>query len=164
LLNSNISSTCAHNMASFGPITAEIGLPVWGSQANCNGFRVLPSSFVTSATSLTRGQPNFARCLAVFCAGILYIHFRGLLPGQNFASTSKSCVLLYCTALQQRASAKLCSVVQGMDLWNFRRGRHLYSAGQPSHWASAYILLLSESGNVAHKQQTRNIQKDRQCR
>ena len=32
----------------------------------------------------------------------------------------------YCTALQQRASAKLCSVVQGMELRNFRIGRHIW--------------------------------------
>jgi len=25
----------------FGPLTAEIGLPVWGTPANFNGFRVL---------------------------------------------------------------------------------------------------------------------------
>jgi len=32
----------------------------------------------------------------------------------------------YCTALQQRALAKLCGVVQEMELPNFRRRRHLY--------------------------------------
>jgi len=30
-LNSNISSTCAHNMVNFGPLTAKIGLGVWGT-------------------------------------------------------------------------------------------------------------------------------------
>jgi len=58
---------------------------------------------------------------------------------------SKSCVLLYwqryCTALQQRALAKLCGVVQGMKLRNFHRGCHLYSAGWTSRWASAHILV-----------------------
>jgi len=58
---------------------------------------------------------------------------------------SKYCVLLYwqryCTALDQWASAKLCGVVQGMELRNFLRGRHLYSAGRPSRWASAHILV-----------------------
>ena len=43
---------------------------------------------------------------------------------------SKSRVLVYwqhcCTALQQRASAKLCGVVKGMELRLFRRGRHLF--------------------------------------
>jgi len=38
LLNSNISSTCPHNMVN---LTAEIGLPVWGTPANFNGFRIL---------------------------------------------------------------------------------------------------------------------------
>jgi len=35
----------SHSMANFGPLTAEIGLglPVWSTPANFNGFRVLPS-------------------------------------------------------------------------------------------------------------------------
>jgi len=41
----------------------------------------------------------------------------------------------------QRASAKICGMLQGMELLNFRRGRHLYSAGRPSCWASAHILV-----------------------
>jgi len=32
-----------HNMANFGPLTADIGLPVWGTAAHFNGFRALPS-------------------------------------------------------------------------------------------------------------------------
>jgi len=43
LLNSNISSTCLYNMVSFGPLTAEICWRVWGTPANFNRFRVLPS-------------------------------------------------------------------------------------------------------------------------
>ena len=43
LLNSNISSTCPHNMANFGPVTAEIVSLVWSTPANFNGFRVLAS-------------------------------------------------------------------------------------------------------------------------
>ena len=39
----NISSTCPHNMVNFGPLTAEIGLGVWGTPDNFNGFRVLPA-------------------------------------------------------------------------------------------------------------------------
>jgi len=41
LLNSNMSSTCPHNMVKFGPLTAEIGLPVWGTPASFDGFHVL---------------------------------------------------------------------------------------------------------------------------
>ena len=41
LLSSNISSTCPHNMANFGPLAAEIGPVVSGMPANFNGFCVL---------------------------------------------------------------------------------------------------------------------------
>ena len=40
LLNSNIS-TCPHNMVNFGPLRADISLPVWGTPAHFDGFRVL---------------------------------------------------------------------------------------------------------------------------
>jgi len=33
LLNSNTSSTCPDNMVNFGPLAAEIGLPLWGTPA-----------------------------------------------------------------------------------------------------------------------------------
>ena len=66
-------------MVNFGRLTAEISSGVWGTPANFNRFGVLPS--FTAATSLTGGQPNFARCLAVsWAACTLCIHFRGLLP------------------------------------------------------------------------------------
>jgi len=53
LLNSNISSTCAYNMANFGLITAEIDSGVWGTPANFNGFRILAAFRVLAA--LLRG-------------------------------------------------------------------------------------------------------------
>jgi len=43
LLNSNISSTCSQNMVNFGPLAAEIGLPVRSTPPSFNGFRVLAS-------------------------------------------------------------------------------------------------------------------------
>jgi len=46
-------------MVNFGPVTAEIGLPVWGTPVNFNGFRVLASLPGTAATSLNGSQPNF---------------------------------------------------------------------------------------------------------
>jgi len=41
LYDSDISSTCPHNTATFGPLTVDIGSEV--SPANFNGFRVLAS-------------------------------------------------------------------------------------------------------------------------
>jgi len=61
----------------LGPLAAEIGWRVCCTPANFNGFRVLPS-LLHAATSLTGGQQNFARCLAVSWAGTLDVHFRGL--------------------------------------------------------------------------------------
>jgi len=49
--------------------------------------RVLHLAFITAATSLTGGQPNFARCLAVSCVGT---HFRGLLPLTEFCQVQNS--------------------------------------------------------------------------
>ena len=40
-LTSNTSATSAYNMVNFGPLAAETGLPVWGTPAHFNGFRVL---------------------------------------------------------------------------------------------------------------------------
>ena len=138
-------------MVNFGPLTAEIGLPVWGTPANFNGFRVLTS--FTAATSFTGGQPNFARCLAVSCAATqyvsLYIFGGGFCPLTEFCqvedlrSTSYiGSVISRHSTVQQRASAKLCGMVQRIELRKFRRRRNLHSAGRPSRWASAHILVV----------------------
>ena len=148
LLYSNMSSTCLHNMVNFGPLTAEICWQVWGTPANFNVFHVLPLLLQQ------RRSPEANQTLHDVWPSprlLHYIHiFGGSCPWQNFTRcnihfTSKSCVLLYwqryCTALQQRVSAELCGVVQGMELWNFCRGRHLYSAEQPSRCALTHILV-----------------------
>ena len=103
------------------------------------------TSCLRYCSDVTHRRPTkFCRCLAVSWADTLYIHFRGLLPpnrilrGAKFTLRSKSCIPYrqrYCTTLQQQASAKLCGVVQGIELWNFCRGRHQYLVGQPSCWA-----------------------------
>jgi len=60
-----------------------------------------------------------------------------LRPSLAFSYTGS----VYCTTLEQRASAKICGKLQGMELRNFRRGRHLYAAGRSSRWASSHILV-----------------------
>jgi len=72
-----------YNMVNFGPLAAEIGLGVWGTAANFNGFSRLGS--VSAWHSSSGSQPNFAA---------------------------------------------------------LNRGRHLYSAGRPSRWALAHILVV----------------------
>jgi len=51
--------------------------------------RVSCLAFATAATSLSGGQPNFARCLVVSWAGTLYVHFRGLLPADGILPGAK---------------------------------------------------------------------------
>jgi len=149
LLSSNMSSTCPHNMVNFGPLAAEICCRVWDTPANFNGFRVL-AALLQWRRSAEANQTlhDVWPCPALL--HYIYIFPGAVAPWQNFAQckihfTFKSCVLLYCQrycmALQQRASAKLYGVVQGMELPNFRRGGHLYSAGRPSRWASAHIIV-----------------------
>jgi len=53
-----MSSTCPHNMGNFGPLAAEIGLPVWVTPANFIGFRVLAA--LLHGKSSSERQPNFA--------------------------------------------------------------------------------------------------------
>ena len=43
LVNSNIFSTCPHNMVNFGSLTAKICWRIWGTPANFNRFRVCAS-------------------------------------------------------------------------------------------------------------------------
>ena len=81
VLSSNMSSTCPHNMVNCGPLSAKIGLPVWGTTANFNGFRVLAA----------------------------------LLHGSQVVGVSQTAAL--------------------------NRGRHLCSAGRPSRWALAHVLV-----------------------
>jgi len=144
-----------HTFPQYGELQPTNGWDLLVGLEHPNKFqRVSRLGFVTASTSLNRGEQNFARCLTVSWAGTLYILFFGggeaVAPWRNFVRckshfVSKSCVFLYwqcyCTALEQWSLAKLCGVVQGMELQNFRRRRHLYSTGRPSCWASAHILV-----------------------
>jgi len=123
--------TCPHNMMNFGPLVAEIGQVVWGTPPNVNGFRVL------AALLQRRRSPEANQTLHDVwpSPGLLhYIHFRGLLPLTEFCPVQNS---LYVQVFQV-----LRRGIQGMKLHNFCRGRHLYSAGRPSRWALAHILVF----------------------
>jgi len=135
-------------MANFGPLTDEIGSGVWGTSANFNGFRDLPSLLQR------RRSPEANQTLHDVSpwAGALYIHFRGLLspdgilPGAVFTvrpSLAFSCIgsiILHGSP----AAGVSQSLRRGtrMELRNFRTGRrHLYSARRPSRWASTHIVV-----------------------
>jgi len=148
LLHSNISAMqMPHNMANFGPLTAEIGWRVWGIPANFNRFRVLALLLQRRRSpeankTLHDGWPSPGLVRCVYMLGAFAPN--GILQGANF-TLSPSFAFSYIGIITAQhstwASAKLCDVVQGMELRNFRRRRHLYSAGRPSRWASAHILV-----------------------
>jgi len=129
-------------MANFGPLTAEIRSGVWGTAANFNGFRVLPSLLQR------RRSPKANQTLHDIWPSPGLVQWAGIvsdaltpdriLPGAKFTLHPS-----HCTVLQQRALAKLCGVVQGVELRNFRRGHQLYSDGRPSRWVSAHILVFT---------------------
>jgi len=147
-------------MANFGPLTAEIVSLVWGTPSKFQ--RVLRLGFVTAPTSLNGSQPNSARCLAVSLAaraGTLYIHFRESCPLTAFCQVQNSLyvqvrdVILrsslwqfsYIGSVTARHSSSggqpnFAAWYKEWNLQNFRRGRHLYSAGRLSRWAWAHIL------------------------
>jgi len=139
-----------HMLSQYGELQPTNGWDQFGSLGHPSKFQWISHlGFVTASMSLM-----FDRLLVWYT---IYTFSGALVRWRNFSQfkihfTSNSCVLLYwqryCTALQQRAWAKLCGMVQGMELRNFRRGPHLYSAGRQSYWASAHILVLSFSSPI----------------
>jgi len=167
VLNSNNSSTCSHNMVNFDPaLTAEIGLPVWVTPANINGFSVLASLLHRRRS---RDVNQILHHVQVSWAGTLYTHFRGLLPPNGILAGAKFTlrpslalfyiyilVQRYCTTIEPWAWAKLCGVVQGMELRNFYRrrtapplfGRAAITLGISPHSSFLYYSVLSLSDNA----------------
>jgi len=82
-------------------------------------------AFVTAATSLTRGQPNIARCLAVSWAATLCIHFRGLLPpdrilpGEKFTLRPSLAVLLGSVTVWHSSSGPQPNFAAWYKEWNY---------------------------------------------
>jgi len=108
LLNTNISPTCSHNMANFGPLVAEIGSLVWGTPANFNGFRALAS--LLQQRHLTEANQTLHDVWPSPRTDTLYIHcwwllpHNGILPGSKF-TLRPSLALSYIGSLTARHSS-----------------------------------------------------------
>jgi len=141
-----------HMFPQYGELWPTSGWDWFVSLLHPSEFQwVLLLGFITAAMSLNGSQPNITRRLAVSWSGTLYNYTfsRALAPLRNIATckiyfaSHKSCALILAALLHgtpAASSTKLCGVVQGMELRNFRRRHHLYSPGRPSRWASAHIL------------------------
>jgi len=97
LLSSNMSFRCPHNIVNFGPLAAEIDLPVWGTATNFNGFRDL--------AALLHGSQvvNVSQTLRHWTEGATYVrqddHHVGHLPTFCFFLFLVQCVRLSCLAV-----------------------------------------------------------------
>jgi len=67
-------------MVNFGPLAAEIGLPVWGTTANCKRFRVL-ASLLQRCRSLESDQTLHNVWLSPGLVHYIYIFLQALTPG-----------------------------------------------------------------------------------
>jgi len=113
---SNIYSACPYNMVNFGPLTADIGLPVRGTPANLNGFRVM-ASLLHRCRSKEVNQTLLDVWPSPGLVHYIYI-FRGSCTLTEFCQVQNSLcvqVLHYCTALEKWALAKFCGVVSSRD-------------------------------------------------
>jgi len=112
--------------------------------------RVSSLGFVTAPTSLSGSQPNFARCLALLWAGTLSLFTGMIKPAANkwLLSLTEFCQVQNSVCVQVLRSAILAALLHGTQAVGvsqtaaFSRGRHLYSAGWPSWWASTHILVV----------------------
>jgi len=139
LLNSNISFICPHNMVNVGPFAAEIGLPVWCAPANFNGFRVLASLLqrrrsteVSQTLHTVWPSPHIYTSVYIFGA----LAPNGVLQRAKF-TLRLSLAFSYIGSVNARHSSSGCQP----NFTTLNRGCHLYSAGPPSRWALAHILV-----------------------
>jgi len=135
-----------HMSSQYGKLRPTTGWDRSGSLGHPSKFQwVLHLGFVTAATSPNGSQPNFARCLAISWAGRLYIHFRRLLPHNGILQVQNSLSILQalCSPIGS-VTARHSSSGHEPNFAALCTGLHLYSAGWPSCWALAHILVCVE--------------------
>jgi len=129
-------------IVNVGTLAAEIVLPVWGTHANFNGFRVL------AALLQRRRSPEANLTLYDVCPSPALVHYiyifgflprYGILPGAKFTLYPAGLALSYFGSV---ITARHLSSGREPNFAALSTGHHLYSAGPPSRWALAHILVL----------------------
>jgi len=139
-LSSNISSTCPHNMVNFGPLADEICPVVWGTPANFNGFRVL-ASLLQRRRSTEANQTLYDVWPLHGLVDYIYT-FGGCCRVTEFCQVQNSlCILQVLRCPIGSVTARHSSSGREPNFAALSTGRHLYSAGRPSRWALAHILV-----------------------
>jgi len=138
LLNSSIFSTCPYHMVNLWPTNSWDRLT---SLRHPGKFQwVSRLGFIVALMSLNGGQPNFAPCFDISWAGILHIHFWGLLPRNGILPGAKftlhpSLVFSYIGSVTRwhSSSKRQPNVAAWYKEWNYgtrwRRGVAVTSLG-----------------------------------
>jgi len=138
-------------IANFSLLTADICWRVWGTPSNFNRFRVLASLLYRRRST----EVNKTLQYVWPSSGLVhYIHFLGLLPPNGILPAAKftlcpSPAFSYIGSVTARhsSSGHQPSFVAWYKEWNYGTTElsltlHLHSAGWPSRWTSAHILVL----------------------
>jgi len=139
LLNSNISSTCPQSMVNFGPLGAEIVSLVWGTSANFDLFHILVlllqcrrSTAANHTLHDVWPSPGLIHYIYTFGGSCPVI-----LLGATFTLRPSFALSYFGSITAQHSSSGRQPNFAALNRW-----RHLYSAGRPSRWALAHILVL----------------------
>ena len=129
-----------HMFPQYGPLTAEIGLGVWGIPANFNGFRIL--ALLLQRRQSTEANQTFHNVWPL--PGLVgYICIFG-----SCCSVMEFCQVQNSLCVLQVLRCPIGSITAWQSISGYKpsfaalsTGRHLYSAGRPSCWALAHILV-----------------------
>jgi len=122
-------------------------LGVWGTPANFNGFRVLVL-LLQWRHSPEANQTLHDVWLSTGLVHCIYTVYTSFCPLTEFRHMQNSLCLqvlrsaILAALLHGTWAVGISQTLQGMELRNFRRGRHLYSARWPLRRALAHILVL----------------------
>jgi len=112
-----------------------------------HGFRVLTSLLqrrrspeANQTLHDIRPSPMLLHYLYIFGSSCRLTEFRHL---QNALCVQVFAFSYIGSVTARHTSQTLRRGIQGMELRNFCRGSHLYSAGRPSRWTLAHILVFN---------------------
>jgi len=139
-LSSTISSTCPHNMVNFSVLAAEIVSLVWGTPANFNGF----VSWLRYCSDVAEWKPT-KLCSVWPVPGLVdYVYiFGGCCAVTEFCQVQNSLCVLHLRSPIGSVIARQSNSGREPNFVALSAGRNLYSAGRPSSWALARILVMA---------------------
>jgi len=126
-------------MVNFSLLAAEIVSLVWGTPANFNAFRV-SASFLQQRRSAEANQTLHNDWPLPGLVDYIYI-FGGCCSITEFCHVQNSLCVLQVLRCHSSVTAWQSSSGCEPNFVALSTGRHLYSAGRPSRWALAHILV-----------------------